>query len=290
MPKAKFIGMEQIEAHTMRLLGTVPAASMKSGANTFQSGDVLYGRLRAYLNKVYQPDFGGLCSGEFIVMPETCAVLGKFLKYRLNSGDFVRSASRINTGDRPRVDFEQIKVFNLLLPPRPEQERIADALDELFSELDAGVAALERVREKLKLYRASVLKAAVEGALTAEWRTQHPYTEPATELLKHILTERGRRWEVDQLAKFKAKGQKPPTNWKAKYKEPVAPDTTNLPSLPEGWCWVRIEQLLFGIEAGKSFTCEPRPASASEWGVITNKSLIWTTPQSSQTLFSHALQ
>lgn len=43
--------MEQVEAHTMRLLGTVPASTMKSGANTFESGDVLYGRLRSYLWK-----------------------------------------------------------------------------------------------------------------------------------------------------------------------------------------------------------------------------------------------
>lgn len=101
---------------------------MKSGANTFQSTDVLYGRMRSYLNKVYQPDFPGLCSGEFIVFPETCAVLGRFLKYRLNAGDFVRFANRINTGDRPRVDFDQIKLFEMLLLPRPEQERIGTSL------------------------------------------------------------------------------------------------------------------------------------------------------------------
>jgi type I restriction enzyme S subunit len=244
MPEAKFIGMEQVEAHTMRLLGTVPASSMKSSANAFQPADVLYGRLRPYLNKVYQPDFAGFCSGEFIVMPESGAVLGKFLKYRLNAGDFVRFASRIHTGDRPRVDFDQIKIFDFLLPPKPEQERIADALDELFSDLDAGVAALERVREKLKLYRASVLKATVEGALTTEWRAQHPHTETASELVKRILAERRRRWEEDQVAKFKAKGQEPPKNWKAKYKEPVAPKITNLPPLPEGWCWATVDQLL----------------------------------------------
>src|SRR5262249_16731123 len=138
----------------------------KSSANVFQPNDVLYGRLRSYLNKVYQPDFAGLCSSEFIVLPETCAVLGKFVKYRLNASDFVRFASRINTGDRPRVDFDQIKLFEILLPPLSEQERIGDALDEVFSNLDAGVMLLEQVREKLKLYRASVLKAAIEGRLT----------------------------------------------------------------------------------------------------------------------------
>jgi type I restriction enzyme S subunit len=131
----------------------------------------------------------------------------------------------------------------VLLPPVGEQERIANALDELLSDLDAGVAALERVRDKLKLYRAAVLKAAVEGALTVEWRKDHPHTEPAPELLKRILAERRRRWEEEQLRKFKEKGREPPKNWKAKYKEPVAPDTTDLPPLPEGWCWASGAQL-----------------------------------------------
>ena len=242
-PNAKFIGLEHIEAHSMKLLGTIPADSMKSSANVFRSGDVLYGRLRSYLNKVHQPSFKGLCSGEFIVMPESVAVSGKFLKYRLNACDLVRFASRANTGDRPRVDFNQISSFGFILPPKSEQIRIADTLDELFSDLSAGVAALERVRDRLKLYRASLLKAAVEGALTAAWREQHPDVEPADELLKRILVERRHRWEQDQLRKFEEKGKTPPKNWKAKYKEPVAPDTAALPSLPKGWCWASLNQI-----------------------------------------------
>ena len=102
--------------------------------------------------------------------------------------------------------------------------------------------ALGRARDKLKLYRASVLKAAVEGALTADWRAQHPHAEPATELLERILVERRRRWEEGQLRKFEERGRAPPKNWKAKYKEPVGPDTTGLPPLPDGWCWVSWEQ------------------------------------------------
>lgn len=236
----------------MRLLGTVAAGTMKSGANTFQPLDVLYGRMRSYLNKVYQPDFAGLCSGEFIVFPETPAVLGRFLKYRLNAGDFVRFANRINSGDRPRVDFDQIKPFDILLPPRPEQERIADALDELLSDLDAGVAALERVQGKLKHYRAAVLKAAVEGALTAEWRAKNPAVESASDLLTRILAERRRHWEEAQVQKFKVAGREPAKNWKAKYEEPSAPQVTNLPALPEGWRWVSMDQLCSEVRNGYS--------------------------------------
>ena len=251
-PDAKFIGMEHVEAHTMRLLGTVPASEMKSAANVFQKGDVLYGRLRSYLNKVYQPEFCGLCSGEFIVLPESPEVSGSFLKYRLNAMDFVAFASHINTGDRPRVDFDQIKAFQFLLPPIREQQRISDALDELLSDLDAGVEALQRAQAKLALYRASVLKAAVQGDLTAEWRKQHPDAEPASVLLQRILTERRQRWEQEQLRKFKAAGKTPPANWKAKYKEPAAPDTTNLPPLPKGWCWASIDQLCYEVRNGYS--------------------------------------
>jgi type I restriction enzyme, S subunit len=117
-------------------------------------------------------------------------------------------------------------------------------------------SALERVRDKLKLYRAAVLKAAVEGALTAEWRKQHPQTEPASELLKRILAGRRRLWEEEQLRKFK---EKPPKNWKAKYKEPEAPDTTNLPPPPEGWCWTTIDQVTSEVRNG--YSSKPDAAS-----------------------------
>ena len=142
-----------------------------------------------------------------------------------------------------RVRAETFRDFRFQLAPRIEQARIADTLDKLFSDLNDGVAALEQARDKLKLYRAAVLKAAVEGALTADWRESHPDAEPAGELLKRILVERRRRWEEDQLRKFEEKGKTLPKNWKSKYKEPVAPDTTSLPPLPARWCWATFASL-----------------------------------------------
>ncbi len=129
------------------------------------------------------------------------------------------------------------------IAPSTEQRRIVAKLEELLSDLDAGVAALERVRANLRRYRASVLKAAVEGRLTEVWRAENPPKEPASELLARILKERRRRWEEQQLATYKAKGKKPPKGWEKKYKEPVEPDTTNFPELPKGWQWATMEQL-----------------------------------------------
>lgn len=69
-----------------------------------------------------------------------------------------------------------IKTFEIPVAPRTEQTRIVAKLEELLSDLDAGVAELRAAQKKLAQYRQSLLKAAVEGALTAEWRKQRQLT------------------------------------------------------------------------------------------------------------------
>jgi len=157
MPDAPFLGMDHVEAHTTRITGQAKSSDLKSSAARFYKGDVLYGRLRPYLNKVTIPTFDGLASAEFIVFPDTKLLCSKFLKYRLNAADFVSFASHLNEGDRPRVGFEQIGTFPFLLPPTNEQRRIVAKIEELYSELDKGVEALTTAREQLKVYRQSVL-------------------------------------------------------------------------------------------------------------------------------------
>ncbi|WP_277057216.1 restriction endonuclease subunit S [Trichlorobacter lovleyi] len=129
------------------------------------------------------------------------------------------------------------------LAPAAEQTRIVEKLEELFSDLDAGVAELKAAQKKLAQYRQSLLKAAVEGELTAEWRTKNTPKETGVQLLKRILKERRTLWEEKQLAKFKEQGKTPPKGWQDKYPEPVQPDTTNLLELPEGWVWASVEQI-----------------------------------------------
>ena len=243
MPTAHYIGMEHVEAHTNKILATVPASTMASSAVSFAAGNVLYGRMRPYLNKVVRPKFGGLASAEFIVFPESAALDLDFLLKRFSSSDFVQFACSQYEGDRPRVKFEQLSKFTLNLPPRAEQTRIVAKLEELLSDLDAGVAELKAAQKKLAQYRQSLLKAAVEGALTAAWRTQHQPTETGAQLLQRILQERRARWEARQLAKFAEQGKTPPKDWQKKYPEPVQPDTTDLPELPQGWVWATAEML-----------------------------------------------
>lgn len=139
--------------------------------------------------------------------------------------------------------YQHLRKESLVLPPFAEQTRIVAKVEELLSDLDAGVAELKAAQKKLVQYRQSLLKAAVEGALTADWRAKHQPAETGAQLLERILVERRARWEAKQLAKFKEQGKAPPKDWKAKYAEPVQPDTTELPALPVGWVWASVEQL-----------------------------------------------
>lgn len=166
--------------------------------------------------------------------------------------------------------------IELPLPPRAEQERIVEKLEELLSDLDAGVAELKVAQRKLAQYRQSLLKAAAEGALTADWRAAHgkPH-ETGAGLLQRILSERRTRWEQKQLAKFAEQGKAPPKDWQVKYPEPVAPDLTDLPALPEGWVWSNVDCLLSEIDTGKSFKCEERPPQESEVGVVKVSAVTW---------------
>lgn len=259
-PDLPFVGMDDVEAHTMRLLRTSKSAEMKSAAIHFKPGDVLYGRLRPYLNKVITADAEGLASAEFIPLTPRDGVESKFIQYRLNSSDFVSFASHLDEGDRPRVDFTQIGGFVIELPPADEQRAIVATIESFFTRLDDAVATLKRVQQNLKRYRASVLKAAVEGRLVpteaARARAKCGEYEPASALLARILVERRQRWEAAELAKLKANGKPPKDDkWKAKYQEPVQPDTEGLPELPEGWCWATVDCFTWDAGYGTSEKC-----------------------------------
>jgi type I restriction enzyme, S subunit len=247
-PDIPFVGMDNVEAHTMRIIGTVPSGTMKSSAVHFVRGDVLYGRLRPYLNKVVQPDFDGLASAEFIPVTPREGVLPEFIRLRMNSADFVAFASHLDEGDRPRVDWDGIRRFELLLPPSAEQARIVANVDAMLSRLDASVASLDVGQRRLKAYRASVLRAAVEGRLVpteAELARMEGRTyEPADVLLERIQKERRRRWEDAELAKMAAAGSTPSDDrWKRRYPEPDQVDSDHLPRPPEGWCWTTVDEV-----------------------------------------------
>ncbi|MBS0554209.1 MAG: restriction endonuclease subunit S, partial [Proteobacteria bacterium] len=185
-----------------------------------------------------------------------------FLCHQLNTVDF---HPFVSGSTRLKLTSAAMKRIPLVIPPFNEQTRIVAKLEELLSDLDAGVAELRAAQAKLAQYRQSLLKAAVEGALTADWRARHTLSETGAQLLARILAERRSRWESRQLARFQAQGKTPPKGWQSKYPEPVASDTRDLPELPEGWVWASAEQL---AELLSGHTPKGADAHASSGGAI----------------------
>ena len=150
-----------------------------------------------------------------------------------------------------------IKAFQVPIAPRDEQERIVQKLEELLSDLDAGIAELKAAQRKLELYRKSLLKAAVEGKLTAAWRERRKAeaeqasetSETCEQLLVRILAERRARWGSKQHSlsdEFFSK------NWQKRYPEPSEVTREGLPELPTSWTWATIDQLSLEQRYGSS--------------------------------------
>ena len=139
------------------------------------------------------------------------------------------------------------------LPPLPEQHRIVAKIEELFTNLDAGVSSLKKAKAQLKRYRQAVLKSAFEGRLTEEWREAHKgELEPASMLLERIKEERKK-------------------NVKRKYKELPSLDISDLPDLSDGWVWTRLGEI-FEVETGST----PRTDVPEYWE---EGNIRWITPK-----------
>jgi type I restriction enzyme S subunit len=176
----------------------------------------------------------------YVVPPEGLDI--KYLYYQLghlNLGHLDKSTAipGLNRNDAYKVTFK--------LAPPEQQKRIVAKIEELFSHIDAGIEALKKAKQLFKQYRQSVLKAAVTGELTKEWRDANKdKLEPASQLLESILKVRRQKWEEQQLEQFKAKGKMPKDEkWKERYKERLAPEWPDLEKLPESWSWITIDQL-----------------------------------------------
>jgi type I restriction enzyme S subunit len=205
----------------------------------------------------------------------------KFVSFYANSiGQAFFFEKAKQTTNLASISLSKIRQLPVPVPPHDVANEIVAQLEARLSRIDKATADLRSVEAKLARHRASVLAAATSGTLVpteADLARREGRTyEPATVLLARILAERRTRWEAEQIASFRAKGKIPGDDkWKAKYQPPVAPDTVDLPALPEGWTWTSMDHLLADIEAGASFQCEERKPKAGEIGVLKVSAVTW---------------
>ena len=140
------------------------------------------------------------------------------------------------------ISMSKIRQLPIPVAPPAEQRRIVGRIDELFAEIAEGEAALKSARQGLDLWRRSLLKAAVTGELTRDWRETHKPVETGADLLARIRAER------------QAAGTK--TGRGRRSAAPAPLDTSSLPDLPEGWVWATVGDIVDDMEYGTSVKCE----------------------------------
>ena len=223
-PGTPYLSLEHVESRTNRIAGNGYATDVKSTKWLFHAGDVIYGKLRPYLNKVAIPNFDGICSTDFLVFKNGYGIANHMLLWFLSLPKVVEYANHHSSGiELPRVNFNALAQLDFLLPPLAEQHRIVAKVKELLARVNAARDHLAKAPKILKAFRQSVLAAACSGRLTQEWREQHPEVASSDMFLEELnraVDRRGRPAESESLT-----------------------DPSELGEIPSTWQWVPLRSV-----------------------------------------------
>ena len=136
-----FVGLEHIDSGESILKRWGNASAMKSAKNHFYPNDVLYGKLRAYLDKAVIAEMEGICSTDILVFTANSKTAPRFLVYLLHTQAFMNHAVATSTGiSHPRTSWDSLGKFTFAFPPLSQQCVIAN----VFQVIDEKTAALEQ--------------------------------------------------------------------------------------------------------------------------------------------------
>lgn len=161
-----YIGLEHIEKHTGKLTSKVGIEKISTIKNKFSIGDILYGKLRPNLNKVYLSKEEGVCSTDILVLKLSKECLGKYLHPIMLSSTFVNEMSENTSGvNLPRVSTKFIMNYEIPLPPIEEQQKIVQEIESRFSVADKLEENIKESLQQAEVLRQSILKKAFSGEL-----------------------------------------------------------------------------------------------------------------------------
>ena len=177
-----YVGLENIESWTGKLHpgdlptgdnGARPAVEAASLSNTFEPGDVLFGKLRPYLAKAWVAEFPGRCSTELLAM-KPLGVLPGFLRYLCLWPAFVDEVDASTFGSKmPRADWDTIGNVAVPVPAVGKQMAIGDFLDRETARIDVLVVENRRMLEVLRDRRAALITTAALHGLNPKAPFRH---------------------------------------------------------------------------------------------------------------------
>lgn len=255
------LDLEDIEKDSGRLLRrkTKLELDVKSDKHLFHKGNVLYSKLRPYLNKVIIAKEDGYCTSEILAF-DFKEIYNKYAQSFFMSKYFVDYAMKDAYGVKmPRLGSKQGNLTLFPLPPLAEQHRIVEKIESLLPKVEAYGKAQE---ELVKLTEAlpdqlkkSILQEAIEGRLVP----QDPNDEPASVLLKRIRAEKARLVKEKKIKKT-ALNEKNVTGEEKIF------------DVPDTWEWCKIETI-FQHSSGKQLKGGDTKGSLHQY--ITTSNLYW---------------
>lgn len=172
----KYIGLEHMRKDT-GIVSFGSPTDVKSTKNIFHPGQILYGKLRPYLNKHDVATFEGICSTDIIVFNVLSSSIPQYVNYYLDQKEFIRYAVENSKGiNLPRVSEKEISSALIPLPPLPEQHRIVKRIQSLFTKLDEAKDWVQSVLDGYEDRKTALLYSAFSGELTAKWRKEKKVT------------------------------------------------------------------------------------------------------------------
>ncbi len=180
----KYVGLENIEKGK-GIVSYGSSENIKSLKNIFRKGQILYGKLRPYLNKHDVAEFDGVCSTDILVFNTRPTTTNRFVNYFMEQISFIEYAVSNSKGiNLPRVSESIVLKAVCPLPPLPEQQRIVARIESLFAKLDEA-------KEKAPMPIIDTMKKSILArAFRGELGTNDPSDEPAVELLKKMLQDK----------------------------------------------------------------------------------------------------
>ena len=155
------VELEHMGSATGTLVGSTTTSEQSSHKSVFRGGDVLFGKLRAYLCKYWRADRSGVCSTEiWVFSPAEHILSSEYLFHAVQKSDFIEVASASFGTHMPRSDWSVVKNYELPLPPTiAEQQAIATVL----SDMDAEIQTLETKLAKTKAIKQGMMQELLTG-------------------------------------------------------------------------------------------------------------------------------
>ena len=186
------ISPENVESETGKVLDFY--SSYDAVGVKFQDGDVLFNKIRVYLNKVVFAKYNGYSLGEMIVIRPTLQCMGKYLFYLMLSNGFIEYCDSMSYGAKmPRTAVDDILNAKIPIPSNQEQQEIANFLDRKTKQIDELIRIKERQIELLQEQRTALINQVVTKGLDPNVEMKPSGVEWIGEIPAHWDVRRNKR-------------------------------------------------------------------------------------------------